>query len=222
MNNKHTAIYMRVSTNGQNLDSQEDDLTAWVKAQQAKGELTGEVRWYRDKSTGRTMDRPGWNEFNEALENGQVQHLVIWKFDRLGRTTLETLQFVQRLDKLDVGLTCIRDQFDLSSPLGRAMMRILAAFSEFDNDVRAERVRAGIAAARKRGKRWGGSEAGRLLKVTPEQIDQIAMLRRDRQMSFAKIGKAVGLGKSTVYAVWRNYRYGYRRKYDLFGFRNDK
>ena len=77
---KHDALYLRVSGRGQDTASQEPDLKRWADSQD------GPVVWYRDKFTGKTMDRPGWNKLAKDIEAGKVRKLACWRFDRLGRT----------------------------------------------------------------------------------------------------------------------------------------
>ena len=77
---KHVAIYLRVSSNGQDTKSQESDLTRWAKVQE------GTMKWYRDKATGRTMARPGWAKLETAIRQGKVSAVVVWRIDRLGHT----------------------------------------------------------------------------------------------------------------------------------------
>lgn len=81
---KHVAIYVRVSTNGQSTKSQEPDLRRWEFDWLANHE--NKVKWYGDKFTGKTMDRPGWTKLMTAVRQGEVSTIVVWKLDRLGRT----------------------------------------------------------------------------------------------------------------------------------------
>jgi DNA invertase Pin-like site-specific DNA recombinase len=77
---KHIAVYVRVSSKKQDTRSQEPDLKRWVEAYAA----SINVRWYRDKVTGKTMDRPGWNRLEADIAAGKVCKLVVWRLDRLG------------------------------------------------------------------------------------------------------------------------------------------
>lgn len=77
---KHIAVYMRVSGKGQNTKCQEPDLERWAAAQGQP------VKWYTDKATGKTMDRPGWAKLDAAVRQGRVSAVVVWRIDRLGRT----------------------------------------------------------------------------------------------------------------------------------------
>src|SRR5436190_1004266 len=90
---KHLAIYKRVSSNSQDLRSQEPDLDAWAKAQ--AGGLR--VVWYSDKCSGKTMDRPGWQKLEAALRRNEVAAVVVWRLDRLGRTAKGLTALVDEL-----------------------------------------------------------------------------------------------------------------------------
>ena len=77
----HTAIYVRVSSKSQDIASQEPDLKRWAEAHPDET-----VRWYRDKFTGKTMDRPGFAKLLADVAAGKVARVVVWRLDRLGRT----------------------------------------------------------------------------------------------------------------------------------------
>src|SRR4051794_13567251 len=77
---KLVAIYLRVSSTGQDTKSQEPDLQRWADAQD------GPVKWFKDTATGKNMDRPGWQKLETASRKGLVSAVVVWRIDRLGRT----------------------------------------------------------------------------------------------------------------------------------------
>jgi DNA invertase Pin-like site-specific DNA recombinase len=77
---RHIAVYLRVSSKTQDTASQEADLKAWAERQ------NDPVVWYRDKFTGKTLDRPGFRKLEEQIAAGNVSTLVVWRLDRLGRT----------------------------------------------------------------------------------------------------------------------------------------
>jgi hypothetical protein len=77
---KHHAIYMRVSTKRQDTASQEPELKSWAQSHE------GDSCWYHDSYTGTSMDRPGFRQLIKDMETGQVDTLVVWRLDRLGRT----------------------------------------------------------------------------------------------------------------------------------------
>ena len=193
---KHTAIYLRVSSRSQDTQSQEPDLKRWAQAQ-GKDQP---VRWYRDKFTGQTMDRPGFNRLVKEVEAGKVSRVVVWRLDRLGRTAKGLTALFEDLLARGVDLVSLKEGLDLETPAGRLMANVLAGVAAYETEVRAERIMAGQAAAREAGKVWGGSAKGRRLKVTAEQE---AILRRLKAegVGISAIARATGLSRPTIYRV---------------------
>jgi DNA invertase Pin-like site-specific DNA recombinase len=189
---KHAAVYLRVSSKSQDTKSQKPELEAWAKA------CAEEVVWYEDKTTGSTMDRPGWNKLAKAIEAGQVNRVAVWRLDRLGRTCSGLAALFDDLIARKVGLVSLKDGVDLNTAAGRLMANVLASVAQFEREVRSERQRAGIEKARKDGKTWGGSAKGRRLKVSDEQLDTIHRLHAENA-TIAAIARAVGLSRQTVY-----------------------
>lgn len=189
---RHVAVYVRVSSRSQDTASQEADLKRWAAGQ------SDSVVWYRDKFTGKTMERPGWGKLMAAARGREVSRVVVWRLDRLGRTAKGLTALFDELPKLGVGLVSLRDGIDLDTPAGRMMANVLASVAQFETEVRAERVLAGQAAARASGKRWGGSVKGRRLKVTDEQLATIRRLASEGA-KIAAIARATGLTRPTVY-----------------------
>lgn len=194
MGMKHIAIYARVSTSGQDLAAQEPDLRAWAEAH-ADGH---EVVWYRDQTTGATFERPGIEALEGAVRSGLVETIVVWRLDRLGRTAAQTLAFLSILDELEVQLISIRDGFDARSATGRLLRTILAGFAEYEREVISERIRAGISAARAKGKRWGGRKPGVRPTLTPARLRAIDALVAAGTAK-AEIARQLGISRSTVY-----------------------
>mgnify|MGYP002623005127 CR=1 FL=1 len=190
---KHTAIYIRVSTTGQDHASQLPDLERWAEA---SGD---EARWYRDKFTGRTMDRPQMTKMLDDLNAGKLARIVVWRLDRLGRTARGLCQLFDDLHARKVDLVSLKDGFSLESPAGRLHARILASVAEYETEVRAERVRAGQAAAKAKGKRWGGRPKGPN-KKTKDKRTAILKLHHGG-MSIVQIAKTTGLSRPTIYRV---------------------
>ena len=90
---QHIAIYERVSTPRQDLRSQTPDLRQWVSAY-----ADIPVQWYRDKWTGKTMNRPGWNRLEANIDTGNVSAVVVWRLDRLGRTASGLTALFEKLN----------------------------------------------------------------------------------------------------------------------------
>jgi len=191
---KHTAIYLRVSSKQQDHASQLPDLERWIAAQ------AGSVVWYKDKFTGKTMDRPGMDRLMDDLRAGKVERIVVWRLDRLGRTTRGLCQLFDELAERKVDLVSLKDGFSLASPAGRLHARILASVAEYETEVRAERVAAGQAVARRKGKKWGGSKKGWRWKVTDDQVIAIREMWAAGK-KIAHMARVTGLSRPTIYRV---------------------
>lgn len=191
---KHTAIYVRVSSKTQDHASQLPDLERWVAAHD------GAVQWYRDKFTGKTMDRPGMDKLQADLRAGLVERIVVWRLDRLGRTTRGLCQLFDELGERKVDLVSLKDGFSLASPAGRLHARILASVAEYETEVRAERVAAGQAVARRKGKKWGGSKKGWRWKVSDDQVVAIKEMKAAGK-KVTHIARVTGLSRPTIYRV---------------------
>ncbi|MBU4271360.1 MAG: recombinase family protein [Planctomycetes bacterium] len=192
--NRIVAIYCRVSTGQQGVESQLPDLQRWADAQDKP------TRWYRDKWSGKTMDRPAWRKLERELQAGKVSAVVVWRLDRLGRTASGLTALFDELRRRKVNLISLRDGLDLSTCAGRLMANVLASVAQYETEVRGERVRAGQAVARAKGKRWGGSKPGKRKKVTDTQTKIIRRMKHDG-VPVAEIARAVALSRPTVYAV---------------------
>jgi len=193
---KHDAVYVRVSSRAQDLRSQLPDLRAFAEREPEPKSVV----WYTDKYTGKTMDRPGWKKLESAIRRGEVRRLVVWRLDRLGRTARGLTALFEELQQRSVGLISLREGLDLATPAGRLMAHVLASMAQYETELRGERVRAGQAAARAQGKRWGGSEKGRRVKVTDLHVETIQRLKADGA-SVAAIARTVGLSRPTIYSV---------------------
>ena len=191
---KHIAVYMRVSTLRQDLRSQEADLKAWAKGQRLP------VVWYRDKFSGKTMDRPGWSKLMAAVERGEVASICCWRLDRLGRTAKGLTALFAELQARKVNLVLLKDGIDLSTPAGRVVANILASLAQYETELRGERILAGIAAAKAAGKTWGGRKPGTRIKLTPEKERTIKLMGKAGE-TVAAIARAVDLSRPTVSKV---------------------
>lgn len=164
--------YARVSTDDQNLALQLDELKA-----------AGCSVVHQDKGiSGAAKVLPGRAAALAACSAGDV--LTVWKLDRLGRSMAELVAIVDDLGKRGVGLKVLTGAgaaLDTTRPEGRFVFGVFAAFAEFERELTRERTRAGIAAARRRGKR-----PGRPPKLTPDQLD------------YARERIAAGEGKAVV------------------------
>lgn len=187
-----TGIYMRVSSNQQDMRSQEADLASYAKGK--------DVVWYSDKATGTNFNRDGWKKLENDISVGKIKELVVWRLDRLGRTAGETISLLDRLESLGVKFVSIKDNFDPSTITGRLMRNILASFSAYETEVRKERQYAGIAAAIAQGKRWGGRTKGTRISLTKEK-EHLCKKMKTEGNKVAFIARSLGLSRKTVYVA---------------------
>lgn len=191
------AIYVRVSSKSQTLASQLPDLKKWVKAN-AEGE---EVVFFTDHFTGKTMDRPGWQRVQTALEAGEVKTLVCWRMDRLGRTASGVNKLIDFLTARKIGFVSVREGLDISTPAGRMMAGVIASFAQYETEVRRERAIAGQEVAREKGKHLGRPKGVHTrVKVTAEAETMIRRMKAEG-VKVAAIARAVSLNRKTVYSV---------------------
>jgi DNA invertase Pin-like site-specific DNA recombinase len=196
---KVSAIYCRVSSRDQSHASQTPDLERWVSAHD------GPVAWLHDKFTGKTMTRPGMDKLLAELRAGKIERIVVWRLDRLGRTTKGLCQLFDELTERKVDLVSLKDGFSLASPAGRLHARILASVAEYETEVRAERVAAGQSVARKKGKKWGGSKKGWRWKVTDDQLAAVHEMRAAGR-PIAQIARVTSLSRPTIYRILDDHR----------------
>ncbi len=192
----HLAVYVRVSSRQQDYRSQLPDLERWLGAHAPNQS----VKWYRDMQSGQTMDRREWKQLEDDLHAGRVSKLIVWRIDRLGRTAAGLTSLFETLQRLGVGFESVKDRIDLSTPSGRLMAHVLASVAAYENEVRGERIRAGQAAARAQGKRWGGSLAGTRKTVTGDQ-KEVALRLHTEGKPITRIAKVLGVSRPTVYSI---------------------
>jgi len=181
--------YARVSKadGSQVLDLQRDALAAAGVAPE---------RLYEDLASGRRDDRPGLNACLRALQPGNT--LVLWKLDRLGRDLKHLVNTVDALRERDVGLKVLAGagaQIDTTTANGRLFFGIFAALAEFERELIAERTRAGLAAARARGR-----NGGRPRKMDRPTLMMAMAAMADPKANATEIARRLGLTKTTLYA----------------------
>ncbi len=134
--------YARVSTHEQNLDMQLDALKA-----------AGCEKIFKDKISTLKEERQGLLEALDFLRPGDV--LVVWKLDRLGRTLKQLIELVAMFNQKGIGFKSLKETINTTTSTGKLVFHIFAALAEFERDIIHERTRAGLEAARARG-RLGG------------------------------------------------------------------
>ena len=175
--------YARVSTPDQSLDLQRDALLA---AGCDPNHL------YTDVASGAKADRPGLEAALHYLRAGDT--LVVWKLDRLGRSLTHLIDTVRRLDARGIGFKSLQEHIDTTTPGGKLVFHVFAALAEFERDLIGERTKAGLTAARARGRKGGRKRA-----LTPKQIALARSMKADPHNSIADICATLKISKRTLY-----------------------
>lgn len=196
MNDPGIAIYVRVSTTRQDLRAQEPELKAWIEGNAGKRKVT----WYRDKHTGRSMDRPAINRLDRDVEADKIGTIVVWRNDRMGRRARQLLEFLERLDDLKIDYISLRDGGHLTGKSASARMfrHMLVGMAEYESSLISERTRAALDAKRARGETWGGRKPGTRYKVTPQKLKAIRALLA-QGIPKTEIARQLGIGRTTLY-----------------------
>jgi len=175
--------YARVSTDDQKLDLQLDALTRYG---------VDSERIFTDEASGaRVAGRPGLRSAFKVLRPDTK--LVVWKIDRLGRNLSELIQTADLVRKRGAELVSLTESIDTSNAFGKAMYHMIGVFAQLERDMIVERTKAGIEAARSRGK-----IPGRRAALTEDmRVEIVGHMQEGR--SFDQIAPLVGVSKSTLY-----------------------
>ena len=175
--------YQRVSTDDQRLTLQRDAL-------EDAGVYADDI--YEDKLSGAKADRPGLDHAIRATRAGDV--LVVWRLDRLGRSLKDLIAISEKLEERDVGLRSLQEQVDTTTASGRLFFHMMGALSEFERNLVRERTRAGLLAARRRGKK-----PGRKQKLSGKDLTAAKAMLRDEELTVEDVARRVGVSPATLY-----------------------
>jgi DNA invertase Pin-like site-specific DNA recombinase len=148
---RRAALYVRVSTNDQSTDAQESELRDYAKN---RGWLVHEV--YKDKGiSGAKAQRPALTKLFADCRKRAVDVLVVWKFDRFARSLKQLVGALEEFRALGIDFVSCTEAVDTSIPTGELIFQIFGAIAQFERSLIAERVKAGIAQAKREGRRVG-------------------------------------------------------------------
>jgi DNA invertase Pin-like site-specific DNA recombinase len=173
--------YVRVSTDDQNHRLQMDAMKDH-----------GIDRVYADTCSGKHASRPALDRLLDELRPGDT--VVVWRLDRLGRSTRHLIEIAELFQKTGVGLVSLTEQIDTTSPTGRLTFTIFAALAAFERELLIERTQAGLAAARARGR-----VGGRPTVWTAEKRTTALAMQTSGEHSIASIARVLGVSRASVY-----------------------
>ena len=173
--------YARVSTQDQDPELQVDAL-----------KKAGCEKIFVEKASGAKRDRP---ELQAAIDYARDQDtIVVWKLDRLARSLKQLIETVEGLEDRGIGFKSLTETIDTTSPGGRLVFTIFAGLAEFERSIIKERTRAGLEAARSRGR-----VGGRPRSVSDEDIAAAKAMLKDPEISVRQVAKRIGCSEATLY-----------------------
>ncbi len=173
--------YARVSTQDQNPRLQLDALKD-----------AGCEKIFVEKASGAQRDRP---ELSAAIDYARTgDTLVVWKLDRLARSLKQLIETVEDLEKREIGFRSLTEAIDTTTSGGRLVFHIFASLAEFERSIIRERTRAGLEAARSRGRTGGRPPA-----LTEKDLTAAKAMLKDDTMTVEEIAKQLGVAPSTLY-----------------------
>jgi len=187
---KRAALYSRISTGDQHLETQLLDLRELAK--QHGLEI---VREYSDVISGAKSKRPGLDQLMSDARRHRFDVLLVSAFDRIARNVRHFLEVLDELNHLNIQFISLRENIDTGGPLGRAMLTIIGAVAELERSLIVERVRSGMRRAKLEGRRIGR---------TPMNIDREQVVEDRRSgMSLTKVAQRHHISRASVCRLMR-------------------
>jgi DNA invertase Pin-like site-specific DNA recombinase len=184
---QRTAIYARCSTPEQTVELQLHGLREYART---RGFQIAEE--YTDEGvSGAKSKRPALDQLLSDAHRRKFDAVLVWKLDRLGRSLSHLIRVVDTLGSLGVDLVSLGDPgLDTTSPHGKLIFSIMGAVAEFERDLIRERTRAGMAAARRRGKRIGRPRA----QIPISEAHALL----DKGLSISAVARALDVSRATL------------------------
>lgn len=172
--------YARVSTNDQDTSLQLDALKA-----------AGAERVYQESASGALRERPELNKCLDAAREGDT--LIVWKLDRLGRSLPNLVEIISGLEERGIGFRSLTEAIDTTNAGGKLIFHIFAALADFERSLIQERTRAGLAAARARGRKGGRPRA-----LSKDQVKKARAMLSDPMITKTEVARHFGVTRMTL------------------------
>jgi DNA invertase Pin-like site-specific DNA recombinase len=176
--------YARISTGEQTLVLQEDAL-----------KRAGCEQLYQDVASGARTDRPGLEQTLSYIRPGDT--LVVWRLDRLGRSLRHLIDTMTNLERQGIGFKSLQENIDTTTSGGKLVFHIFGALAEFERDLIRERTRAGLTAARARGRKGGRPRAAAF--ADPYRLAMAKKLYDEKQTPVGTICATLKVSRATFY-----------------------
>src|SRR3954447_22066885 len=150
---------------------------------------------FSDVVSGAREERTGLAEASEYVREGDT--LVVWRLDRLGRSLKHLIEAITRLNNRKIGFKSITENIDTTTSGGKLVFHIFGALAEFERDIIQDRTKAGLSAARARG-RLGGRSKAKMLD-NPKKVALAQSLYENKENSIDEICKTLNVSRATLY-----------------------
>lgn len=177
---KRVGAYLRVSTNDQSTEMQRREIEQYLAARGWES-----VSFYEDKATGTTAERPMLKELLRDARSRKIDVVIVWKLDRFFRSLKGLVLTLQEFSELGIDFVSLKDGIDLSTSAGRLMTHIIGAFAEFEASVIRERVRAGLANAKAKGKTLGRPKNRNDAQIHALHVQGLSLRKIARQLNIS-------------------------------------
>ncbi|MFI3226005.1 MAG: recombinase family protein [Clostridia bacterium] len=233
MKSKKIAIYSRKSKftgKGESIDNQIELCRQYISLH---FDSNIEVLVFEDEGySGGHLERPQFKELIKCANNKEISHIVCYRLDRISRNIGDFAKLIDDLTRLEIGFISIKEQFDTSSPMGRAMMYIASVFSQLERETIAERIRDNMHELAKTGRWLGGitptgyssqpvekvtidGKVHKSYKLSPKE-DEVALVR----LIFAKFIETNSITATETYLLQNNIKTKMGRVFTRFSIKN--
>ncbi len=179
--------YARVSTIGQNVDSQLDAL-----------QNVGCSRIFTDKVSGIQDRRPEWEKLLDYARAGDT--LVVTELSRMTRSLTQLLQLVKDLEERQINIQSLRENIDTTTATGRAFIHLMGSINQLERELKAERASAGRAAAKARGKSGGRP------RIDKDVLERARLVYENSEKTAAEVSKSFSIGRRTFFDYLSSFR----------------
>ena len=213
------AIYTRKSTDENleldfnSLDAQRESAEAYIASQKHAGWICLPEHYDDGGFSGGTVDRPAFQRLIADIETEKIDCILVYKIDRLSRSLMDFARIMEVLERKNVSLVSVTQQFNTTTSMGRLTLNILLSFAQFEREIISERTRDKIAASRRKGKWTGGPPVLGYNRVRDNGGTRLTVNEKEAERVRAIFDKYLELGSllDTVHWLdaqgWLNKRY---------------
>ena len=172
--NGKIAIYSRKSKftgKGESIGNQIEECKKHIAYKYQITDMSQIVVYEDEGFSGKNTKRPQFQQMLKACRNREIRMIVCYRLDRISRNTIDFALLYQELERLDINFISVTENFDTTTPLGRAMLSISSAFAQLERDTIAERIRDNMLALAKTGRWLGGTTPLGYISTAKTSVD---------------------------------------------------